>query len=142
MTRNVLTRSAVVTVFAIVGIAAAVYSFRSSYTGIRAGKADANYIKSGDCRVCHEDHYASWERTHHSKMTQEARPATVQGDFERQNTYQYEGSTARMERHDDAFFMNIAYADGTHENYKIERTIGSRRVEQYVAKVGNQYFRL
>ncbi len=77
---------------------AAVWGLRPEYVGVRAGKADENYIPSQDCKVCHEDHYASWSRTHHSRMTQDIKPETVQGDFEKNNTFEYLGVTARMVR--------------------------------------------
>lgn len=69
---------------------------RPTYQGIRAGRADENYLKSGDCRACHEGHYQSWARTFHSRMTQEAKPGTVQGDFDHDNSLDYLGVNARM----------------------------------------------
>ncbi len=71
-------------------VAAAVLYARPTYQGRRAGFADENYLKSGECGSCHADHYASWARTFHSRMTQEARLASVQGDFEH-NNYEYLG---------------------------------------------------
>lgn len=47
-----------------------------------------------------------------------------------------------MEKRPSGFFMTFAYPDGKIESYKIERLVGSRRIEQYVAKQNGQYFRL
>ncbi len=142
MRHNLLTKSIVVTGFILFVVAVSVYELRGRYLGIREGKADANYIKSTDCRTCHEDHFASWRKTHHSRMTQDITVDTVQGDFERQNTLDYLGVSAKMEKRPAGFFMKFAYADGKSEEFKIERTVGSRRIEQYVAKQNGQYFRL
>lgn len=142
MNRSILLRSVIVTVFAATAVFALVYTLRAKYVGIRAGKADANYIKSTDCRLCHEDHFDSWRRTHHSRMTQDIAAETVQGDFTRANTFEYEGVKAVMQKRDAAFYMDLNYPDGKRESYKIERTVGSRRIEQYLAKQNGQYLRL
>lgn len=123
-------------------VAAAVLYARPTYQGTRAGFADENYLKSGDCRSCHADHYASWARTFHSRMTQEAKPASVQGDFEHQNSYEYLGVKAHMEKHGDAFFMTFNFPDGRTQTASIDRTVGSRRIEQYLTREAGQYTRL
>ncbi|MGH9846002.1 MAG: cytochrome c3 family protein, partial [Blastocatellia bacterium] len=81
-------------------------------------------------------------RTYHSRMTQEARVETVQGDFERNNTFECLGVRARMERRDGRFTMSLAFADGRRQVFSIERTVGSRRIEQYLSKQENGYVRL
>lgn len=139
---NLLVKSIVTTAFAVFGVAFAVLALRPHYIGARLAKADENYIKSDNCLSCHEDHYASWRRTYHSRMTQEASPKTIQGDFEKNNTLDYEGVHAQMQRRGSAFYMDLAYADGKSESFKIERTVGSRRIEQYVTKQNGQYLRL
>src|SRR5690349_21652176 len=103
--RPLLIKSAIITLFVAGAVTAAVIGLRPNYVGIRAGKADENYIPSQDCKVCHEDHFASWSRTHHSRMTQDIKPESVQGDFEKNNTYEYLGVTARMVRSGNRFWM-------------------------------------
>lgn len=142
MNKILLIKSIVLTVFVALAVAIAVFAFSPSYVGTRKGKADEDYIPSTNCLTCHEDHYASWRRTHHSRMTQDAKPAIVQGDFEKANTLEYAGVKAKMEKRGDQFFMSFAYPDGKSENYKIERTVGSRRMEQYTAMLNGQYYRL
>lgn len=139
---NLLIKAAIITLFIAGAVGAAVLGLRPEYIGVRAGKADENYIPSQDCKVCHEDHFQSWSRTHHSRMTQDIKPETVQGDFEKNNTFEYLGVTARMVRSGNKFWMNFKYADGRLENNEIYRTVGSRRVEQYVTRRNGQYFRL
>ena len=142
MQNKVLIKSAVVTVFVLFAVAVGVFALRSSHTGTRQGKADENYIASENCLACHSDHFASWRRTHHGRMTQNITPQTVQGDFEQNNTFEYLDVKARMERRGNEFFMTFVYPDGKSEINKIERTVGSRRIEQYVTKQNGQYFRL
>src|SRR5687767_3469382 len=100
-------KSAVLTLIATCAIAGLVLASQPQYKGVRAGHADENYLDSKKCIACHTDHYASWARTYHSRMTQDARPATVQGDFERDNKLEYLGVQARMERRGSAFTMTL-----------------------------------
>src|ERR1043165_1709744 len=67
---------------------------------------------------------------------------TVQGDFERNNTFEYLGVRARMEKRDGGFSMTFTFADGRTQVYPIERTVGSRRIEQYVTNQNGQYIPL
>ncbi|MFP5263946.1 MAG: multiheme c-type cytochrome [Blastocatellia bacterium] len=127
---------------AAVAVAAAVFVMRPSYVGTRAGHADENYLSSKTCASCHSDHYSSWSRTYHSRMTQEARPETVQGDFERENTFEYLGVNARMQRAGGAYSMTLTHPDGRVQSFTIDRTVGSRRVEQYLTRQDGQYVRL
>lgn len=140
--QTVVVKSAVLTVFAAVIVAALVFAAQPTYVGVRAGKADADYLDSQKCLACHTDHFASWRQTHHSRMTQDARPETVQGDFTSDNSFEYLGVKAKMERRGDRFSMTLNFADGRRQVYAIDRTIGSRRIEQYVSRQGDQYVRL
>lgn len=142
MQKKLLIKAVVVTAFVLFVVAAAVYGLRSSFTGVREGKADENYIPSENCLSCHSDHFASWRRTHHSRMTQNISPETVQGDFEKNNTFEYLAVKAKTDRRGKEFFMTLSYPDGKSEINKIERTVGSRRIEQYVTKQNGQYYRL
>lgn len=40
------------------------------------------FVGSNTCLSCHADHHASWKRTYHRTMTQEASPQSVQGHFD------------------------------------------------------------
>ncbi|HYP29284.1 MAG TPA: hypothetical protein VE262_21415 [Blastocatellia bacterium] len=135
-------RSLGLTIIAAFAVAATVFAMLPEYKGIRAGRADEDYLQSNKCVSCHTDHHESWARTYHSRMTQEARPESVQGDFERDNTFEYMGVKARMEKRGGAFSMNLTFPDNTTQSFVIERTVGSRRIEQYVAKQDGQYIRL
>jgi len=142
MKNSTFIKSLMVTLVVAFGVFALTSAMRPTYMGTRAGKMDANYIKSENCLTCHEQKYKSWEHTYHSKMTQEATPAAVAGDFEKNNTFEYLGVKTKMERRGNEFFMNFDYPDGKKESDKIYRTVGSRRMQQYVTRQNGQYTRL
>jgi predicted CXXCH cytochrome family protein len=137
-----LFKALLLTAIAAVMIVLTVLDVRPRYRGVRAGRVDADYLKSKNCISCHTDHFASWARTFHSRMTQEARAGSVQGDFDRDNTFEYLGVKARMERRGGAFSMTLTYSDGRSQFHTIDRTVGSRRIEQYLTKQAGQYLRL
>src|ERR1051325_11823115 len=114
-----------------VAIAVVVFAMRPSYLGARAGHADENYLNSKTCVACHSGHYASWSRTYHSRMTQEARAESVRGDFERDNTFEYLGIKARMEKAGGKFSMTLSFPDGRAQSFNIDRTIGCPPLDQY-----------
>jgi hypothetical protein len=138
----VLVKSVAITLGIFLVVAVVVLQARPHYLGVRAGYADQNYLKSTDCRSCHADHFASWARTFHSRMTQEASPETVQGDFVKNNDFEYLGLKARMEKRDGHFFMTFQFPDEHTQVATVDRTVGSRRIEQYLTKQQGQYTRL
>lgn len=135
--------------FAVVGAALAL----AAALGARAVGVDlatqhdahgAPHATSASCRRCHESHYASWARTFHRTMTQEASsPGAVLGEFDGR-ALRYLGLTATMERAPSGA-PRIAFADATGAIVRramIERTVGSRRYQQYLARDGDVLFRL
>jgi hypothetical protein len=100
------------------------------------------YVGSDACRGCHEEHYVSWHRTFHRTMTAEATTDSVLGDFSGA-TLRQGGVTARMGR--DArggYQMTFASAGTPARTVEVVRTVGSRRYQQYLARVGDSYWRL
>jgi predicted CXXCH cytochrome family protein len=138
----VIFKALLMTIIAACVVAFTVLAMRPDYVGTRAGLADENYLQSKNCLACHTDHFASWARTYHSRMTQEAKVESVQGDFETHNTFDYLGVRARMEKRGDKFSMTLNYPDGKAQTFSIDRTVGSRRIEQYLTRQTGQYTRL
>ncbi|MEO5722435.1 MAG: cytochrome c3 family protein [Chthoniobacterales bacterium] len=132
----------VVSVFVLFTIAAAIWAVAPDYASVRAGRADAGYLESGDCRKCHETNYASWHATFHRTMTQEANPTSMLGDFERENTITYQGVRSEMVREKGAYWMKFTGIDGVTQQLQIVRTVGSRRIQQYLVKTGDAWFRM
>ncbi len=134
---------AVVAALSVAGLTTAlVLGLRPDRAGARAGEEDAGYVPSGTCRACHPDHYASWARTFHGRMTREAGPETVLGDFERRNTISYEGIEARMGFADGGYAVTFRFADGKSRTERIVRTIGSRRLQQYLIHANGRFLRI
>ena len=95
---------------------------------------EAAWTGSTTCRSCHPDHYASWDRTFHSTMTQEATPQSVAGAFDgREVTYW--GVTARPVRRGDEYFIEYLRPSGEpFKTLQVRLTVGSRRYQQYVVE--------
>ncbi len=131
-----------ITLLALGAIAIAIRATAPAYATVRAGRADAGYLESGDCRKCHETNYASWHATFHRTMTQEAGPESIVGDFERDNTITYQGVRSEMTRENGAYWMSFTGVDGNTQKHEIVRTVGSRRIQQYLTKTGDAWSRL
>jgi predicted CXXCH cytochrome family protein len=133
-------RLVVLLAFAVAGGVAAAASIRRDLA-TPTDLAAVGYVRSESCRRCHDDHYRTWSRTFHRTMTQEAGPESVLGDFD-DATYLYDGVRSRFTREGNAFFIETLGPEGRLERYRVARTIGSRRIQQYAAKIGDRYIRL
>jgi predicted CXXCH cytochrome family protein len=125
-----------------VTIALAIPALTPDYAGVRAGRTDAGYLPSDDCRKCHESNYRTWHATFHRTMTREADSQTVLGDFEHNNTLTYQGIRAEMVREGGRYWMKLTGADGQKQELELVRTVGSRRMQQYLTKSGDKWIRL
>jgi predicted CXXCH cytochrome family protein len=130
------------TLFVFVAIAVIIRALTPSYSVVRLGHADAGYLESGDCRKCHEWNYATWHDTFHRTMTREAEPENVLGDFELNNTITYQGIRAEMVHENNQYWMKLTGADGKKQQLQIVRTVGSRRMQQYLTKDCDRWMRL
>lgn len=131
-----------VTLLALGAIAIIIRTVTPAYSTVRTGRADAGYLESADCRKCHETNYASWHATFHRTMTQEAGPDSILGDFENDNTITYQGVRTEMVRENGTYWMKLTDVEGKKQQLEIVRTVGSRRIQQYLTKVGDTWFRL
>jgi predicted CXXCH cytochrome family protein len=103
---------------------------------------DAQYIGSKQCLSCHPVHYGSWYRTFHRTMTQDVGEQSVLGDFN-DASYTYEGIRSRFLRGAGGeYLIETAAADGAMRQFPVVRTVGSRRVQQYVTRVEGKHLRL
>src|SRR5205814_1715460 len=125
-------------VVAVLGVAV-VSTAREVATPVQLGSVA--YVQSATCVRCHPGHFETWHRTFHRTMTQEATPAAVLGDFE-DASYTYEGVASRFTREGDRYFMETLDASGARRRFAVARTVGSRRIQQYVARDGDRYVRL
>lgn len=98
---------------------------------------EAAWTGSTTCQSCHPDQFASWDRTFHSTMTQEATPKSVVGAFNGENVT-YWGVTTRPVRRGDDFFIEYIGAGGqVAASFPVKLTVGSRRFQQYVVDIPN-----
>ena len=75
-------------------------------------------------------------------LTQKAESKAILGDFNRNNTVTYQGIRAEMVQEDGRYWMKLTGADGKRQQIEIVRTVGSRRMQQYLTKSGDKWFRL
>ena len=129
-------RLVAVCIFLVAGAIAAAASIRRDLA-TPVDLAPVDYVQSETCRRCHEEHYQSWRRTFHRTMTQEAGPEAVLGDFENA-VYTYDGVTSRFTRSGDDYYIETLGPEGRLERFRVVRTVGSRRIQQYVVKVGDR----
>lgn len=99
------------------------------------------YVQSATCVRCHPGHEASWRATFHRTMTQVAGPDSVVGDFD-DASFTFEGVTSRFTRDGDDFFVETLGTDGRMHRFHVDRTVGSRRIQQYVTRDDDRYIRL
>jgi predicted CXXCH cytochrome family protein len=99
------------------------------------------YTQSETCLRCHPSRHASWQRTYHRTMTQAAGPRAVKGDFTGVS-YDFDGVRSRFTRQGDRFFIETRGPDGRPGRFEVAMTVGSRRFQQYLTRVGDRHFRL
>jgi len=74
-------------------------------------------------------------------MTQEASEQAVLADFDA-GRLDYGGITARMSREGASFVMTFSEPGGATRRVEVDRTVGSHRYQQYLAREGDIWFRL
>jgi predicted CXXCH cytochrome family protein len=99
------------------------------------------YARSESCLPCHPGRHASWRRTYHRTMTQEAGPQSVVGDFD-DARYTFDGVLSRFTREGGVYFVETLGPDGRPGRFAVAMTVGSRRFQQYVARFGDRHLRL
>jgi hypothetical protein len=102
---------------------------------------EREYVGSGACQRCHPDHHASWARTFHRTMTQSASDESVLGAFDGR-TLSYGGFEATMFREDEDFVISLTSNGRELERARIDRTVGSRRYQQYLVRRDDSWWRL
>jgi predicted CXXCH cytochrome family protein len=99
------------------------------------------YATSTTCVLCHPGRFETWHRTFHRTMTQRAEPAAVLGDFENASLV-YQGVTSRFTRDGVRHFIETRSPAGVMERHEVLMTVGSRRIQQYVTRIGRRHVRL
>lgn len=100
------------------------------------------HVTAQGCTRCHGDHARSFGRTFHRTMTQPASEQTVRGDFGGAEL-SYFGAHARMHRSPQGDFLVSYEGPGFGEQtFRVVKTVGSRRYQQYIGERGAELVRL
>ena len=107
--------------------------------------APHDWAGSSTCQACHQDQHASWYRTFHRTMTQEADGQSVLGDFNGE-IYRYWGIGVRpVEESGRYYFEYLDDQGNVTVRLPVLRTVGSHRYQQYLTQTpngGETYFRI
>lgn len=92
------------------------------------------YVGSNTCKSCHSQHHASWGKTYHRTMTQEASAKSVQGDFSGKPFLAW-GQPMKAREEAGRFYFDYLRPNGqTAQSVELVRTVGSHRYQQYLSK--------
>jgi len=101
-----------------------------------ASAADLSaYAGPEACRPCHQAAYEKWRGSFHSQAMGVPSPATVKGDFEKDNAYTYADNTSRAEVRDGRYWMTTNGPDGKPATYEIVHTLGARQQQTYLVRM-------
>ncbi len=102
------------------------------------------FVGSNTCLSCHADHHASWKRTYHRTMTQEASRQSVQGRFDGEVIEAWGMPVRPVQRDGDYLFEYLdPNTRAVLATRKVHRTVGSHRYQQYLSKdTDGRYARL
>lgn len=107
--------------------------------------AEVEHTGSQICSDCHTDRHASWYRTYHRTMTQDASGEAVQGRFDGAELNAFGGSVRPVRDGDDLAFEYFDPASGELlARLPVSRTVGSHRYQQYLTRAEDSetYYRL
>lgn len=103
------------------------------------------YVGSEACTACHDDRHASWQRTFHRTMTQDASASSVRGRFDGQELTAFGGVVRPVTVEGGyAFEYRDASTGAVQATLPVLRTVGSHRYQQYLTRdAGSEtYYRL
>ncbi|MES2885973.1 MAG: cytochrome c3 family protein [Pseudomonadota bacterium] len=93
------------------------------------------FVGSNTCLSCHADHHASWKRTYHRTMTQEASHQSVQGAFDGQVVNAWGVPVRPLQREGKYLFEYLdPNTKAVQATVEVSRTVGSHRYQQYLSK--------
>ncbi|MFN3196929.1 MAG: multiheme c-type cytochrome [Bradymonadia bacterium] len=105
----------------------------AAHPALPTARTDDGRITSKACRACHPSEYASWYRTWHRTMTQQASPDTVIGRFDGQ-VLSDRGVSFRIFREGDGFFaeqVKPVPPRGVPATRPIVMTTGAHHMQNY-----------
>ena len=115
------------------------------HAATQADDPATDWAGSGSCYGCHENRHASWARTYHRTMTQEASADSVLGAFDGRIVTYGEQQIRPVERNGEYLFEYLGADQQVLGRAEIKRTVGSHRYQQYLAQApnsGDNYIRM
>ncbi|MEP6903436.1 MAG: hypothetical protein ABJA66_17045 [Actinomycetota bacterium] len=79
--------------------------------------------------------------THHAQTFQKANPENIKGDFECENSFEFGAVKAAMTKNGADFFIAFE-TKGQKETYQIEAVVGTKKIEEYIARKDTKLLRL
>ncbi len=93
------------------------------------------FVASNSCLSCHADHHASWKRTYHRTMTQEASRQSVLGQFDGKVVDAWGVPVRPVQREGKYLFEYLdPGTQAVKATVEVSRTVGSHRYQQYLSK--------
>ncbi len=105
---------------------------RPESPGTPVARRTDGYVSSDACQSCHPGEHASWRRSYHRKMTQLARPETVQAPFDGV-AFELSGQRHELSLEDGEFWVST---DGA-QRRRVVMTTGAHHFEAYWFETGN-----
>ncbi|HSM73550.1 MAG TPA: multiheme c-type cytochrome, partial [Desulfobacterales bacterium] len=93
--------------------------------------ADAGFVGSERCRVCHQPEYELWKDSNHYHAMEVATEASVRGDFN-DTTFEHAGVASRFYRQDGKFFVHTQGPEGRMGDFEVTHTFGWTPLQQYL----------
>lgn len=114
--------------------------------GDESAVAAGEWVGSETCQSCHRGRFATWHRSFHRSMTQNANAETVLGDFNGE-PQEYWGGVITPYKEEGKYYFRYTLPgqDKVLAEYEIIRTVGSHRYQQYLAQTpdtAGTYYRL
>jgi predicted CXXCH cytochrome family protein len=99
----------------------------------------ADYVGAATCKQCHESEFKAWTGSHHQLAMQEAKAASVLGDFDNAKFKHYDVESTFFKR-DGKFMVRTDDADGKPADFEISYVFGVWPLQQYlIAFPGGRY---
>jgi predicted CXXCH cytochrome family protein len=111
--------------------------------GFEAARTEFSFETSQNCVVCHPQRTASWGRTFHRTMTQRAGERSVAAPFDQRAIEVFGVRTTPRRLAGGLYAIETAHpVTGAATLFPIDKTVGSRRIQQYISEVGDRRIRL
>lgn len=91
------------------------------------------FVGSRACRECHATTHSSWTSGRHSRMLQEAKPASVIPAF--RGAVTLHGREYRLSQEGETYFIVERYLQEGPVKRRVDYTLGSRRVQHYLSRL-------